>query len=60
MLKSVLIAGAAGAVIVLVLGNVISDLAGTVFPSSPMLGTAAVGFGIGAGVQLSVRMLGVS
>lgn len=60
MMKSVIVAGAAGAVILLLFGNVLSDFGQQAFPGSPMLGTAAVGFGIGAGVQVAVRVLGVS
>lgn len=60
MLKSVIIAGAAGAVIVVVFGGLFSNISQQIFPQSPMLGTAAVGFGIGAGVQVTVRLLGVS
>ena len=58
--KSILVAGAVGAVIVLVLGNVISNISQQVFPNSPMLSTAGVGFGIGAGIQIAVRVMGVS
>lgn len=60
MMKSVLIAGVAGSIIVLVFGNLLTSVGSTVFPSSPMLGTAATGFGIGVGVQVTVRLLGVS
>lgn len=59
-LKTVLIAGAVGAVIFVVLGNMISSVAQQVFPSNTMLATAATGFGIGAAIQLTVRVTGVS
>jgi hypothetical protein len=58
--RSVLVAGAFGAIIFVLLGNVISNISQQVFPTSPMLATAGVGFGIGAGIQLAVRLTGVS
>jgi hypothetical protein len=58
--KSVLIAGVFGAIIFVVFGNMISNIGQQVFPSNPMLATAATGFGIGAGIQLAVRLTGVS
>lgn len=60
MLKSVLIAGGVGAVIVVLLGNVITSTSQQIFPTNTMLATAGVGFGIGAGVQITVRLLGIS
>lgn len=60
MMKSILIAGVAGAVIVSLLGGVITNTSKSIFPSNTMLSTAGVGFGIGAGVQIAVRLLGVS
>jgi hypothetical protein len=56
----VLVAGAFGAVILVLLGSMITNISQQVFPSSPMLATAATGFGIGAGIQLAVRLTGVS
>ena len=60
MMKSVLIAGAFGAVIVVALGGAFSQAAQTVFPQNTMLATAATGFAIGASIQLAVRLTGVS
>ena len=58
--KSIVYAGLVGAGLLLLAGNVFTSIGQSVFPSSPMLGTAATGFAFGAGIQLSVRLLGVS
>lgn len=58
--KSILVAGLFGAVIVVVLGNVITSTSKSVFPTNTMLSTAGVGFGIGALIQVAVRVTGVS
>lgn len=60
MMKSVIVAGLFGAVIVVVLGNVITSTSKQIFPSNAMLSTAATGFGIGAAIQIAVRVTGVS
>ena len=58
--KSILVAGAFGAIVLVLLGNFLTSTSQQIFPSNPMLATAATGFGIGAGIQLAVRLTGVS
>lgn len=60
MMKSVLIAGAFGAVIVTLLGSTFTSFSSQIFPSNTMLSTAATGFAIGASIQIAVRLTGVS
>jgi hypothetical protein len=60
MITSVLVAGAAGAIIFTLLGSVFSSVSAQIFPSNPTFAAAGTGFAIGAGIQLTVRLLGVS